>query len=232
MTDLELIEKRWSNLLENLWGLCFDTPNGGSKLFHLQLDMPLGVYITCDPYGGLEGYYRNTYSVRISTSDRLDLCDLTMEDTLCGGGDITSVEIHEDARYLFEEVKGEKCNMATLSTRTALEPEHAKDFTLTQRGETTMSALRTLNLTLVDNNDNLKAGEKIVFQSLGYVTDHSDDRTIQQILMTGEVAKELAKHNEKRTKVVDKQIQRNTGRKVMLKEVEIFDLDWQVVRVA
>lgn len=92
--------------------------------------------------------------------------------------------------------------------------------------------LRTLNLTLVDNNPNLKAKAKIVFQSLNYVTEHTNDQTIQQILMSGDVAKALDKHNSKRTEVVDKEILRNTGRDVMLEEVEIFDLEWQVVQVA
>lgn len=99
-------------------------------------------------------------------------------------------------------------------------------------GETKMSKLRTLNLTLVDNNPNLKAAKKIVFQSLGFITEHTNDQTIQQILMSGDVAKALEKHNEKRVKVVDKEILRNTGRDVMLEEVEIFDLEWQVVQVA
>ncbi len=39
-------------------------------------------------------------------------------------------------------------------------------------------------------------------------------------------------YNDKRTEVIDKEIQRNTGRDVMLEEVEIFDLQWMVVRVA
>ena len=95
-----------------------------------------------------------------------------------------------------------------------------------------MSKLRTLNLTLVDNNPNLKAAKKIVFQSLGFITEHTNDQTIQQSLMSGDVAKALEKHNEKRVKVVDKEILRNTGRDVMLEEVEIFDLEWQVVQVA
>lgn len=99
-------------------------------------------------------------------------------------------------------------------------------------GDTKMSKLRTLNLTLVDNNENLKAKAKIVFQSLNYVTEHTNDQTIQQILMSGDVAKALEKHNNKRTGVVDKAILRNTGRDVMLEEVEIFDLEWQVVQVA
>jgi len=64
------------------------------------------------------------------------------------------------------------------------------------------------------------------------MTEHNDERTIQQILMSGEVAEALVKHNDNRVKVVDKAIQRATGRDVKLEEVEIFDLDWQVVRVA
>lgn len=99
-------------------------------------------------------------------------------------------------------------------------------------GEHNMNTLRTLNLTLVDNNENLKGAQKIVFQSLGFITEHSDEQTIQQILMTGKVKEALDKHNSKRVEVVDKAIQRNTGRAVKLEEVEIFDLNWQVVRVA
>lgn len=122
--------------------------------------------------------------------------------------------------------------MATLSTRTTLKPEYSENFRNTKQGDSNMTTLRTLNLTLVDNNPNLKAAQKIVFQALNYITDHCDDRTKQQILMSGKVAEALEEHNKKRVKVVDKDIERTTGRKVMLEEVEIFDLDWQVVRVA
>lgn len=101
------------------------------------------------------------------------------------------------------------------------------------KGETNMkTVLRTINLTLVDNNPNLKGEGKIVFQKLNYVTEHTDDQSIQQILMSGDVAEELKKHNIKRSKTVDKSILRNTGRDVMLDEVEIFDLQWMVVQVA
>ena len=99
------------------------------------------------------------------------------------------------------------------------------------KGETNMT-LRTINLTLVDNNPNLKGKDKIVFQKLNYVTEHNDDQSIQQILMTGRVSESLETHNYLRSETIDKDIQRNTGRDVMLEDVEIFDLDWMVVRVA
>ena len=121
--------------------------------------------------------------------------------------------------------------MATLSDR---QKDHTilhttPNFT-NSTGEYIMT-LKTVNLTLVDNNPNLKAAQKIVYQSLNLVTEHNDDRTIQQVLITGDVAKALAEHNLKRVKVVDKEILRNTGRDVYLEPVEIFDLKWQVIQV-
>jgi hypothetical protein len=122
--------------------------------------------------------------------------------------------------------------MAQLSER-KINTSMAQTSNQNTTGETNMkTALRTINLTLVDNNSNLKGEEKIVFQKLNYVTEHNDDQSIQQILMSGAVAKSLEQHNILRVKVIDKEIRRNTGRDVMLEEVEIFDLDWMVVRVA
>jgi hypothetical protein len=135
--------------------------------------------------------------------------------------------------------KGE--SMAKLSERTnttvATVTTNAIPSIQFNKGETNMNTnntgtLRTLNLTLIDNNPNLKVEGKVVFQKLGHMTEHNDERTIQQILMSGDVAKALEAHNVERVKVVDKEIQRATGRDVKLEEVEIFNLDWQVVRVA
>lgn len=125
--------------------------------------------------------------------------------------------------------------MANLSQRTGtaqLLSDYLGDTQPTTKGENNMSKLRTLNLTLVDNHPELKAAEKIVFQQLNYVTEHTNDQTIQQVLMTGDVESALAKHNKKREGVVDRQILRNTGRDVFLEPVEIWDLEWQVIQVA
>lgn len=100
---------------------------------------------------------------------------------------------------------------------------------LNNTGETKMG-IRTVNLTLIDNDTNLKGAEKIVFQSQ-VVTEHDNDKTIQQVLITGDVAKALVEHNEKRSGTVDKAVLRSTGTKVYLEPVEIFELQWQVVQV-
>lgn len=103
---------------------------------------------------------------------------------------------------------------------------------LNKTGETKMSKLRTVNLTLIDNHADLKGKDKIVFQQLNFVTEHTDDQTIQTVLLSGDVAIALEKHNKLRADTVDKSILRNTGRDVMLEPVEIWDLEWQVVQVA
>ena len=92
--------------------------------------------------------------------------------------------------------------------------------------------LRTVNLTLVDNHPDLKGKQKIVFQQLNFVTEHTNDQTIQTVLLSGDVATALEAHNKLRSETVDKTILRNTGRDVMLEPVEIWDLEWQVVQVA
>ena len=95
--------------------------------------------------------------------------------------------------------------------------------------------VRTLNITLVDNNPNLKNKAKIVFQKMGFITEHSDDDAKMDLVATGKVKKALDSHNLKRTQTVDKAIQRATGRDVFLEEIELLsdpELQWQVVRIA
>jgi hypothetical protein len=103
------------------------------------------------------------------------------------------------------------------------------NINLNTLGENKMT-VRALNLTLIDNDTNLKVNDKIVFQKT-VVTEHDDDKTIQQVLITGDVALALDEHNTKRSKTVDKSVLRNTGVSVTLEPIEIFELEWSVVRV-
>jgi hypothetical protein len=100
---------------------------------------------------------------------------------------------------------------------------------LNNTGETKMG-IRKVSLTLIDNDSNLKGAEKIVFEQT-VVTEHDNDKTIQQVLITGDVANALDKHNKQRESTVDKAVLRNTGTKVFLEPVEIFELQWQVVQI-
>jgi hypothetical protein len=100
---------------------------------------------------------------------------------------------------------------------------------LNKTGETKMG-IRKVSLTLIDNDNNLKGAEKIVFEQ-SVVTEHDNDKTIQQVLITGDVSTALDAHNKKRESTVDKAVLRSTGTKVFLEPVEIFELQWQVVQI-
>jgi len=239
MDDLELLERKWPTLIDNLWEYTTNTPHNKSKGFTFDIDgEDFYIHISSEYSGGLEGNYCNVCNIELQVNGD-DIADVTMVDIFCCEGDI-SAEIYEEFMYLFVDKEGE--SMAKLSERkTSINWELSQTISAADiqnlKGETNMTTnntgtLRTLNLTLVDNNPNLKVAQKVVFQKLGHMTEHNDERTIQQILMSGEVAEALVKHNDNRVKVVDKAIQRATGRDVKLEEVEIFDLDWQVVRVA
>lgn len=95
--------------------------------------------------------------------------------------------------------------------------------------------VQTLNITLVDNNTNLKGEAKIVFQKIGFITEHSEADAKMDLIATGNVLKALKIHNVLRLETVDKAILRATGRDVFLEEIELLsdpELQWQVVRSA
>lgn len=105
------------------------------------------------------------------------------------------------------------------------------------KGEWKMTnTLRTVNVTLIDNNSNLKGEAKVVFQKKDIVTEYSDEDTKMNIIAEGEVAKALSKHNEGvRAKTVDRDILRSTGRDVALDPIELLSdsrLSWSFVQVA
>lgn len=122
--------------------------------------------------------------------------------------------------------------MANLSKRVNV--EEPTNFNKT--GESNMSTIKTVNITLINENPNLKGENKVVFQKMNYITEYSDNDTKMNIIATGEVAKALDVHNkEVLTKTVDKGILRSTGREVMLEPIELLSdgqLTWNIIQVA
>jgi hypothetical protein len=130
----------------------------------------------------------------------------------------------------------EENNMASLSKRVVTEEVTTKvgPTNSIDSGVNNMT-VKTLNVTLVDNNSNLKGAGKIVFQKLGFITEHSNEEAKMDIIATGKVMEALKTHNDKREETVDKQILRNTGRDVMLEPIELLSdsqLQWQIIQVA
>lgn len=227
------MSKNIDDYTETIFDLCYSYKQEGLGRLYLDDGTRIIVSFYCEHQGGLEGYYCDRYEGSVYIDN--EAYAFSIVDSFCNE---TRFEIERDEGDDFikgdddyiDPVEDEEKDVAKLSERIYNE-ESTKQISI-NKGENNMTNLRTINLTLVDNNPNLKAAEKVVFQQLNYMTEHSDDQSIQQILMSGKVAEALAEHNKKRVKVVDKDILRSTGREVMLEEVEIFSLNWQIVRVA
>lgn len=169
----------------------------------------------------------------------------------CSETMLLSFECYYDEDYenkiLNKEIDNdeEKSTMAKLSQRTNVQvdlkptKECIKAVTtavqnLNKTGDNNMTTrnIRTINATLTDNDANLSLAETLVFQATLVRTEHNDEKTIQNLLMSGKVQTALEKHNDKRENTVDKSILKATGVKVYLDPVAIWDLEWKVVTVA
>lgn len=122
--------------------------------------------------------------------------------------------------------------MANLSDRLDVEVNFTTQQTLNNSGDTNMT-LRTLNLTLLDQTQGLKADERVVYSKKDVLTEYTNEQTIQNTLATGEVLKALEKHNEKRLKTRDKAF-KGAATTVFLEEIEHLGdpcLKWQIIQV-
>lgn len=163
---------------------------------------------------------------------------ISMGSTLGGDSELLAFEIIPNAEEekLDKQTGQEENGVARLSKRvndtSGVGSAQTKDIFITKENNMTV---KTLNVTLVDNNSNLKGAGKIVFQKLGFITEHSDEEAKMDIIATGKVMEALTEHNYKREKTIDKDILRNTGRDVMLEPIELLSdpqLQWQIIRVA
>ena len=60
------------------------------------------------------------------------------------------------------------------------------------------------------------------------VTEDSDAVTIQELILNGEVADNLAQYNDIRVEQIDRDILKRTGNKVYLEPVKLKQLTWYV----
>lgn len=97
----------------------------------------------------------------------------------------------------------------------------------TNQEETKMTNRKIREVTLIDNSLSLKADKSLVL-SEEIIFDGSDSELINEIIMTKDVKKALADHNELRAATVDEEILKRVGNEVMLRPVELKDLTWDV----
>lgn len=98
--------------------------------------------------------------------------------------------------------------------------------------ETPMSqARRVVNITLMDNDSAiLEASDALVKTWKDIVTQDDDATTIQELIMTKDVAGAVKAHNASRMNMVDETILNNTGNEVKLRAIKLKDLNFIVTQ--
>jgi len=101
----------------------------------------------------------------------------------------------------------------------------------TGKKEQKMSHRRTVTVELFDDSQGLDVEFSRVFSAETVTESQDQNLIIQQLMLDAEanlVGEAIKKHNALRLKKVDEAILKNTGNKVMLREVKIKDLRWSI----
>jgi hypothetical protein len=100
----------------------------------------------------------------------------------------------------------------------------------TQKEQQNMAKLnrKQVTVTLIDNDSSLPAASAIVFEKK-LISDGNREDIIQEVILQGKVKEALDRHNEIRSKILNLGILERVGNEVMLRAVELKDLDWTIV---
>lgn len=103
------------------------------------------------------------------------------------------------------------------------------DSFLTTKEETNMSIQRkSVKVELFDNDKGLPVEHSLVGAWENYVTEDTDQITVQEIISTGDVVTLLEQHNDIRVGLIDEEILTRTGNSVKLRPVKLKHLTWLV----
>lgn len=101
-------------------------------------------------------------------------------------------------------------------------------FQETKQTEEQKSMKRIVKVFVVDPDQRVPAEQSLLAQSEEQFTDKTD----QELFFDLDIRDSLAKHNEARVKIIDKQATARSGRDVFLEPIKIRDLKMQVVQIA
>lgn len=87
---------------------------------------------------------------------------------------------------------------------------------------------RTVRIELIDNDAGLDVQHSLVAAYDNIMTEDDDATTIQELIMTKDIARKLREHNERRATQIDLDVLKRTGNEVMLQPVKLKDLTWVV----
>lgn len=92
----------------------------------------------------------------------------------------------------------------------------------------TMNTRRIVTVQLIDQDKGLPVANSVVAVFNNIVTEDTDQVTIQEVLMSENIAGALKSHNEVRQSTTNLDILNRTGNEVKLQPVKLKDLTWVV----
>lgn len=99
---------------------------------------------------------------------------------------------------------------------------------LFQQEDSMAQQIRIVKVFIADTNENIPLEQQLVYRGDEKLTDLTDQELYFELNMNDL----LAKHNEKRRKIVDKKVAEKSGRDVYLEPARIRDLNMVVVNIA
>ena len=101
--------------------------------------------------------------------------------------------------------------------------------TLNNKGEVNMTQRKLVTVNLWDDDGALEVEHSLVHSFTNVLTEDDQSTTIQQLIVDQDVKGVIEKHNAKRVKQVNRDIQNRTGKKVNLEPVKLKNLRWEIV---
>lgn len=100
---------------------------------------------------------------------------------------------------------------------------------LNNKGEVNMTQRKLVTVNLWDDDNALDVEHSLVHSFTNVLTEDDGTTIIQQLIVDQDVKGVIEKHNAKRIKQVNKDIQNRTGKKVNLEPVKLKHLRWEIV---
>lgn len=109
---------------------------------------------------------------------------------------------------------------------------HNEQIKLIEEGDLNMATVnagrKLVTVTLMDQNPNVPDARAVICQFSNIVDKGNQQATLMQLMIDNDIKGILAKYNEARTALVDRQILERTGSEVKLLPVTIQDLEIQI----
>lgn len=126
-----------------------------------------------------------------------------------------------------KQLTGDK-EVAKLSERIEVELDTKTNINNTGESKMTTQQRKVVTLELIDDCKGLPVEQSLVATFGNIMTEDDMNTTIQEVIMTKDVAAHIEDHNKERVEVINQEILQRTGQEVKLQPIKLKDLRWNV----